>query len=220
MKDPESKGLTESELLSISLSMMAGSDTTKRSLLWALQLLANRPDIKAKAYESIKSAGSDILVSPNVAHTNIPYVNALAKEVGRYFVVLRLALPKATHGMVKWNDAHIPPKTLLFLNTWACARDTEVFADAGDFDPQRWLTGDIIHKHQFAFGMGGRMCVASHVASKALYTVFLHLITRFEILPAGEKPNQTAWDPLEGLLSKGNHQAAPAATFIRLVPRK
>lgn len=201
--------------------MMAGSDTTKRSLLWALQLLANRPDIQRKAHASILESGiaDDILTSPSVAHTHIPYIDALAKEVGRYFVVLRLALPKATHGTVTWKGARIPPRTLLFLNTWACARDTEVFADADEFDPERWLDGDVVHRHQFAFGMGGRMCVASHVASKALYTVFLHLVAHFEVLPAGGGVDSTAWDPLEGLLSKGNHQAAPAATFVRLVPR-
>ncbi|CAG9990955.1 unnamed protein product, partial [Clonostachys byssicola] len=186
LKDPDSKGLTEGELLSISMSMMAGSDTTKRSLLWGLQLLANRQDIQQKAYHSIIDAGDNIALAPDVAHTRIDYIDALTKEIGRYFVVLRLALPKATHGHVNWSGASIPPKTLLFLNTWACSRDTDVFADADVFDPERWLEGEDVHRHQFAFGMGGRMCVASHVASKALYTVFLHLVAHFRVLPAGD----------------------------------
>ncbi|CAH0058145.1 unnamed protein product, partial [Clonostachys solani] len=186
LKDPDSKGLTEGELLSISMSMMAGSDTTKRSLLWGMQLLANRQDIQEKAYQSIIEAGDNIASAPDVAHTRIDYIEALTKEIGRFFVVLRLALPKATHGDVNWSGAGIPPKTLLFLNTWACSRDTDVFADADVFDPERWLEGEDVHRHQFAFGMGGRMCVASHVASKALYTVFLHLVAHFRVLPAGD----------------------------------
>lgn len=63
------------------------------------------------------------------------------------------------------------------------------------------------------------MCVASHVASKALYTVFLHLIAHFHISTVDGAPEPVAWNPLEGLLSKGNHQAAPAATRVKLVPR-
>ncbi|KAF4119959.1 3-hydroxyphenylacetate 6-hydroxylase [Geosmithia morbida] len=247
LKDPESKGLSEGELLSISMSMMAGSDTTKRSLLWSMQILAHRQDIQEKAFQSIREQGSGILTSPNVAHTNIAYIEALVKEIGRYFVVLRLALPKATHGTVKWEGASIPPNTMLLLNTWACNRgintdrlpcmvavplekmtvtltrktnpDTEVFPDANVFDPQRWLDGDSLHRHQFAFGMGGRMCVASHVASKALYTVLLHLIAHFKILPEDGALDSTDCDPLEGLLSKGNHQAAPAATRVKLEVR-
>ncbi|KAJ3550168.1 hypothetical protein NM208_g118 [Fusarium decemcellulare] len=220
LKDPESKGLTEGELLSVSMSMMAGSDTTKRSLLWGLQLLAHRQDIQQKAYQSIVDAGGDILESPNVAQTNIAYIDALTKELGRFFVVLRLALPKATHSWVSWQDARIPPKTLLFLNNWACTRDTSVFPDAEVFDPERWLDGDVTaNRHQFAFGMGGRMCVASHVASKALYTVFLHLVAHFEILPADKSRYPSAWDPLTGLLDKENPQAAPLATSVRFAPR-
>lgn len=76
----------------------------------------------------------------------------------------------------------------------------------------------MLHRHQFAFGMGGRMCVASHVASKALYTVIVHLVGHFEILPAEGAPT-TAIDPIDGLLTQGNHQAAPAATYVKLRPR-
>lgn len=102
--------------------MMAGSDTTKRSLLWAMQLLAHRQDIQLKAFQSISAAGDGTLASPNVAHTQIRYMDALVKEIGRFFVVLRLALPKATHGTVEWQGASVRPKTLLFLNTWACSQ--------------------------------------------------------------------------------------------------
>lgn len=63
------------------------------------------------------------------------------------------------------------------------------------------------------------MCVASHVASKALYTVFLHLIAHFQVLPLEDSADPSAWDPLQGLLNKENPQAAPAATAVRFVPR-
>ena len=101
---------------------MAGSDTTKRSLMWAMLLLANRQDIQQKAYQAIQDTNPGLLKSPEVAHSKVEYIEALTKEIGRYFVVLRLALPKATHSAVTWKGATIPPNTLLFLNTWACSR--------------------------------------------------------------------------------------------------
>lgn len=122
LKDPESKGLTDGELLSIGLSMLAGADTTKRSLMWAILLLAHRPDIQEKAYQAIRDADASLLESPHAAHSRVEYVEAFTKEVGRYFVVQRLALPKATYSQVHWNGATIPPNTLLFLNSWACTR--------------------------------------------------------------------------------------------------
>ncbi|KAM0335654.1 hypothetical protein ACHAQA_000703 [Verticillium albo-atrum] len=122
LKDPESKGLSEGELLSVSLSMMAGADTTKRSLMWAMLQLAHRPDIQDKAYAAIQEADLTLLNAPDVASSKVEYIDALTKEIGRFFVVLRLALPKATHSNVHWKGATIPPKTLVLLNTWACAR--------------------------------------------------------------------------------------------------
>ena len=42
------------------------------------------------------------------------------------------------------------------------------------------------------------MCVASLLAHNALYTVFLHLIARFQIFPADGK-SMDEIDPLKGL---------------------
>ncbi|KAI5866824.1 cytochrome P450 [Durotheca rogersii] len=220
LKDPESKGLTEGELLSIGLSMLAGADTTKRSLMWAILLLAHRQDIQEKAYQAIQATDPDLLGSPHASHSRVEYVEAFTKEVGRYFVVQRLALPKATYSEVHWKGATIPPNTLLFLNAWACARDPAVFSDPNAFAPERWMDGDqTANRHQYAFGIGGRMCVASHVATKALYAVFLHLVAHFQILPAEETMDPIVADPIEGLLTRENPIAGPKARTVRFIPR-
>ncbi|KAF3062034.1 3-hydroxyphenylacetate 6-hydroxylase [Daldinia childiae] len=220
LKDPESKGLTEGELLSIGLSMLAGADTTKRSLMWAILLLAHRPDIQEKAYKEITETDAHLLESPHVAHSRVEYVEAFTKEIGRYFVVQRLALPKATYSHVQWKGAVIPPDTLLFLNSWACTRDPSVFSDPDIFEPERWMDGDqTANRHQYAFGIGGRMCIASHVATKALYAVFLHLIAHFQILPAEDTMDPIVADPIEGLLTRENPIAGPKARTVRFIPR-
>ena len=85
-------------------------------------ILAHRQDIQDKAYQSIAETDPSLLTSPDAAHSKVEYIEALAKEIGRYFVVLRLALPKAAHLSVKWKGATIPPNTLVFLNSWACTR--------------------------------------------------------------------------------------------------
>lgn len=71
--------------------------------------------------------------SNSYASTKVDYIDALTKEIGRYFVVLKLALPKATYTDVTWGSATIPADTLVFLNSWACNRgelhyDTDVVA--------------------------------------------------------------------------------------------
>ncbi|KAI1382926.1 cytochrome P450 [Hypoxylon trugodes] len=218
LKDPESKGLTDNEILSVSLSMMAGADTSQPTLAWTILLLSQRPDVQRKAYQSIIDADPTLLTAPDVAHTRVEYIDAFTKEISRYYTALKLGLPRATYDEVHWKGATIPPKTMMFVNSWACSRDEGLFEDPNTFAPERWLHGGT-HYHQFAFGIGGRMCVANHLAHKALYTVFLHLIAHFEILPTEGLHDPLIDDPLEGVSEKEQFVSAPRGRTARLVPR-
>lgn len=61
------------------------------------------------------------------------------------------------------------------------------------------------------------MCVASLLAQNALYTVFLHLIAHFHILPATSK-TALEIDPLLGLKGR-SFVATPRGYEARFVPR-
>lgn len=61
------------------------------------------------------------------------------------------------------------------------------------------------------------MCVASHLAHRALYTVFLHLISRFHILPQ-QGTDFKQIDPVSGLRDQ-SLVAAPAGRLARFIPR-
>ncbi|KAM5375396.1 hypothetical protein ACJZ2D_005957 [Fusarium nematophilum] len=219
LHDPESATLTREELISVSLSMMAGADSNQPTIAWAILLLAHRPDIQQKAYLAVKESG--ILDSPSnaFASSKIPYIEAFTKEISRYFSVLKLALPKATYLDCKWENATIPANTLVFLNSWACNRDPDVFSEPDTFAPERWLPQSPDHgAHQFAFGLGGRMCVASLLAHNALYIVFLHLIAHFEIFPA-QGATADEIDPIKGLKGR-SFVGIPRGVRARFAPRE
>ncbi|KAF7559927.1 hypothetical protein G7046_g4222 [Stylonectria norvegica] len=219
LRDPDAATVTREELISVSLSMMAGADSNQPTLAWAILLLAHRPDIQQKAYDAIKEAGVLELPSNKYASTKVEYVDAVTKEISRYFSVLKLALPKATYTEATWGEAKIPANTLVFLNTWACNRDPELFTEPDVFAPDRWLPGSPDSgAHQFAFGLGGRMCVASLLAQNALYNVFLHLIARFQILPAAGKTSAEEIDPIKGLKGLA-FVGTPKGFQARFVPR-
>lgn len=64
------------------------------------------------------------------------------------------------------------------------------------------------------------MCPASHLAHKALYAVFLHLLAHFEVLPAEAGENDVYMDdPLKGVAEKEQFVSTPRAVAARLVPR-
>ncbi|KAF2811331.1 putative daf-9 isoform A [Mytilinidion resinicola] len=222
LRDPDAANLTREELISVSLSMMAGADSNIPTLGWAILFLAHSPDIQEIAYTAIRDAGVLELPSTSYASTKVPYMGAFTKEISRYFVVLKLGIPRATYTDATWGAATIPANTLVFLNSWACNRDPEHFPDPHTFNPLRWIPsedGSTPHAHQFAFGIGGRMCVAQHLAHNALYTVFLHLIAHFRILPAaGESRDEI--HPLEGLKGKATFVGTPRGSRVKFIPRQ
>lgn len=62
------------------------------------------------------------------------------------------------------------------------------------------------------------MCVASLLAHRALYTVFLHLVARFQIFPASGTTDEEI-DPLKGLKGR-SFVATPRGFRARFVPRE
>ncbi len=95
-------------------------------MAWAILLLAHRQDIQEKAYTAICEAGILDMPSNSYASTKVEYIEALTKEINRYFSVLRTALPKATYSDAQWGSSVIPPNTVVFLNVWACNRGMSV----------------------------------------------------------------------------------------------
>ncbi|KAL2216045.1 cytochrome P450 [Thermoascus aurantiacus ATCC 26904] len=207
LRDPESVSLSANELLSISLSMMAGADSTQPTIAWAILFLAHRPDIQQRAFHEIQRSG--VLKADPFRTGEVHYVRALVKEIMRFYTVLPLAMPRATTAPVQFEGHTIPEGTMVFLNAWACNRDPDAFNRPGEFHPERWLGDSDKHTHQFAFGYGARMCVASHLASSLLYTVLLHLLAHFEVRPAAQDTDATI-DPVKGL-------ADPTALCFRAV---
>ena len=61
------------------------------------------------------------------------------------------------------------------------------------------------------------MCAASHLAYRALYTVFLHLIAKFEIFPA-EGTSADEIDPIAGLTGRA-FNSTPKGFRARFVSR-
>ncbi|KAE9365832.1 putative daf-9 isoform A [Stipitochalara longipes BDJ] len=216
LRDPESSNLTETELLGISFSIMAGSETNTPTIGFAMLLLSQRPDLQKQAFDAITESGAfgeDALALDG----EVPYIMAFTKEVLRYYTPLRLAMPKATTDVVEWQGTKIPKGTMVFLNAWSCNREEGTFEDPFTFEPRRWLSADP-HQH-YSFGYGGRMCVASHFANKALYTVFLHLISNFEIFPGNEDEGSIEIDPLTGIDNVNHQRAALRWRKLWFVPR-
>lgn len=186
-----------------------------------MALLAQRPEIQAKAMSEIrKTYSADQILCDANDEQSIPYIVALVRELLRYYTVLRLALPRGTVRDVKYsgNGAIIPSGSVVFLNAWACNMDSEVWSDPENFRPERWLEQP--DAPMFTYGLGYRMCAGSLLANREMYTIYLRLLSAFEIVDARTvEGGQVETHPVKGVEDQTQLVSVPRRYTVRLVPR-
>ncbi|KAJ9643706.1 uncharacterized protein PV06_09111 [Exophiala oligosperma] len=220
IQDKETK-LNHEELVSISLTMLSGGlDTLTTLVAWSMALLAERPEIQRKALEEIRAVypGDDQILCDANDDQGIPYIVALVRELLRYYTVLRLALPRATVKDIVYNGHTIPSGSVVFLNAWACNMDADVWSDPEVFRPERWLEQP--DAPMFTYGLGYRMCAGSLLANREMYTIYLRLLSAFEItdlkaVDGGEMNTH----PVDGVIDPTQLVSVPKRYTVRVVPR-
>lgn len=78
----------------------------------------------------------------------------------------------------------------------------------------------------FSFGYGGRMCVASHLATRAMYIALLQIIANYKILRGddagldlGPDTADIFVDPVKGVRDPSATAGRPNLVPLRFVPR-
>jgi 3-hydroxyphenylacetate 6-hydroxylase len=124
--------LNKEELTSISLTMLSGGlDTITTLVQWSVALLAQRPDIQARAVEEIgKLYSQEDPLCDAYDDQKCEYIVALVRECLRYYCVLRLALPRATVKDIVYDGKMIPAGSTIYLNAWACNMGMSCLANA------------------------------------------------------------------------------------------
>ncbi|KAI5781861.1 cytochrome P450 phenylacetate 2-hydroxylase-like protein [Geopyxis carbonaria] len=190
LQDPDSRGLTSSEIDSICLTMVsAGLDTVPGNLIMALGLLSVRPDLQTRLHDSLLAAydGDAAAAWRGVAvEEKVPYVTAFVKETLRYWTVIPICLPRVSTAPIPYNNAIIPAGTTFLMNSYAADYDETHFIDAASFRVERWLEGAQDGTQHYAYGAGSRMCAGSHLANREMFLAISRLVLAFVLEERGE----------------------------------
>ena len=173
-RDPESTGVTpvdeqiRDEIMTL---FIAGHETTANLLTWTLYLLAQHPQIDARAGEAALSGNGD-------------YIDRVVKEVLRLYppawIIGRESLRDVT-----LSDGHrIPSKMTIFLAPLILHRRADYFPDPDKFDPDRWLEAEPPPFAYVPFGAGARRCIGEDFARYEAAIVLTKLLQRFSFAPA------------------------------------
>ncbi|CAI5464779.1 unnamed protein product [Closterium sp. Yama58-4] len=192
--------INKTELLMLALDMMlAGTDSTAKTVEWTLAELVRNPDVlerlraevdaayakAASAAAKTEAAGGESCVTVSLPVQEMPYLQAVLKEQFRHHPVTPLFFPRLTTGSVTLGGYNIPPNTMININYWAIGHDPTVWVNPHKFDPSRFLdpaAPDILGQHfsLLPFGSGRRGCLGKTLEIDMSARLLANLVRRFD----------------------------------------
>ncbi|KAM3319199.1 cytochrome 71A4 [Capsicum chacoense] len=170
-----------------------GTDTTYTIFEWAMTELLRHPTAMNKLQNEareIAKAKSEIVSEDEL--DKMHYLKAVIKETLRLHPPIPLLVPRQARQHVKVMGYDVGAGTMVITNGWAIGRDPEIWEDAEEFKPERFLNSDIDFKGQdfrlIPFGSGRRGCPGISFAMATNELVLANVVRNFDWqLPNGAK---------------------------------
>ncbi|KAF3391419.1 O-methylsterigmatocystin oxidoreductase [Penicillium rolfsii] len=168
-----------------------GADTTVCSIETFFLAMTLYPDVQRKAQEEIDRALGGLHRLPTVAdRKDLPYINAVVKEVFRWHPVAPMGIPHMSIEADKYEGYHIPKGSLIMPNIWAMTHDPEVYHNPMAFEPERFLYFDGKEPEMdpctIIFGFGRRVCPGRILADITVYLTVARSLAVFNATKAIE----------------------------------
>lgn len=158
--------------------IFAGADSVAVMLTTILFHLVQKPDVRARLLEEIRSSDKG---DPEA----LPYLRAVIKEGLR----VGMANPsrftrEVPNRAFQVGSVHIPPGTVVGCAPYILHHAEEVFPRPFEFLPERWLEdgndGGLwrpnMAKSMLAFGVGLRACIGKNLAQRQLYETVVAVV--------------------------------------------
>ncbi|CAK8575115.1 unnamed protein product [Lathyrus sativus] len=164
--------------------LVAATDTTSATSVWAMTALIKNPRVMRKVQEEIRNVGDkkDFLDEDDIQ--NFPYLKAVIKETLRMHLPAPLLVQREAREKCTIKGYDIPAKTILYVNAWAIQRDSNVWENAEEFYPERFLDSSISFTGQdfelIPFGAGRRICPGMPMAVASLELFLANLLYSFD----------------------------------------
>jgi cytochrome P450 len=179
--------MTDRELRDQVLTIvMAGHETTAKSLTWALYLLDRHPDVMATLVQELDRELDGRL--PAVADVDrLTYTRSVLDETMRLFPPVWLISRRAVVDE-QLDGYDVPSGTLVCISPYTLHRHPGYWSDPERFDPARFAPGrerDRPSHLYLPFGGGPRLCIGRHFALTEAVLVLATVLqsVRLELVP-------------------------------------
>lgn len=170
------------ELLTI---LFAGHETTSTTLAWALYQIHRHPQVYETLIAELDSLGDD--ASP-MAVVQLPYLNAVCQETLRMYPVLPVIFPRIAKEPVQVGGQWFDAETIFMPTIYLVHYREDLYANAHEFQPERFLNRQYSPSEYFPFGGGSRRCLGYALAQLEMKLVLATVLSQCRLALADERP--------------------------------
>ena len=160
---------------------IGGSETTSKSLMYALVMILRHPEVHDKVAEEIAR-----VTGPNDRVTledrdKLPYTEATLNEVWRFCNVVPIPPPRKLSSPIKIGNYEIPGQTMFMTSSYSVHMDQQYWKDPETFRPERFFHEGSFRpdERNIPFGIGKRRCLGETLARMENFLFFANLMKHF-----------------------------------------
>ncbi|XP_059923111.1 cytochrome P450 2J4-like isoform X2 [Gadus macrocephalus] len=176
-------GFDEDNLVLCCLDLfLAGSETTSKTLQWALIYLINNPHIQEKVQLEIDTMVGPARKPSMADRPSMPYTDAVIHEIQRMGNIVPLNGLRRASKDTTLAGYFIPKGTTLMPNLTSVLFDKTEWETPDIFNPAHFLDADgkLVRRDAFLpFSAGKRACLGESLARMELFLFFVNLMQKF-----------------------------------------
>ncbi|SRR5579883_1424708 len=185
-RDEVGEPMTDEELRDELITMLvAGHETTATALAWALYWIHHRPEVREKLLQELDSLGEN--PDPNIILRS-PYLNAVCSETLLLYPVAMLALNRVVKSPLGMMGYQLDPGTLVVPCIYLTHHREDLYPQAKQFKPERFLERQFSPYEYLPFGGGNRRCIGMAFALFEMKMVLATVLSTWRMELADTKP--------------------------------
>ncbi|MBC1235667.1 cytochrome P450 [Nostoc sp. 2RC] len=160
------------------LPILASRDGATHSLTWLLYWVHHLPDVRQQLLEELDSLGENPDPMKIVA---LPYLNAVCCESLRIYPSPVFSLPRVVVSPVEIMGYELTPGTVLITNIYSTHQREDVYPEAKQFQPERFLQKKYSPYEFIPFGSGVRSCIAGSFSIFQMKLVLATILANYKL---------------------------------------
>ncbi|KAJ7750812.1 cytochrome P450 [Mycena metata] len=162
---------------------VGGFETTSSTLAFFILAMMTHPGVQKRAHAELDHVVGSKRMPEYSDLANLPYLNAIYKEVLRWRPVVPLGVPHRATQDDMYKGMLIPKGCIILCNQWLMLRNEKAYGpDPDTFNPERFLKPGVPDPIA-AFGFGRRICPGRYLADNTILMAIVSTLHLFDIVP-------------------------------------